>query len=380
MRHRWCVVGLAWATVACAADVKVVEEIVAKVNNEVITSSEIAKSRKDLEAALRQQGLSGANLEQAKQQREKDLLRDRIDSLLLVQKGKEMSINVDTEVSKSIAEIQLRYKIGDLEKFQKWIHDQTGMSYEDFKADMKNERLRQRVIGQEVGSRVHVPKAELAKYYAEHKSEFVRDERVFLREILVSTEGKPDKEIPALEKKAKDLVTRAHKGEKFTDLVRDNSDADTAQSGGELPPFPRGQLAKNIEDVVFSHEKNYVTDPIRISKGFLILKVEDRYKAGQATFEEVEPDIHEKLFGPLFQPEIRKYLTKLRMEAFLEIREGYVDSGAPGTKDTRWRDPAQLKPATVSKEEVASRPHHKKLVFVPVPGTRKSVEQKSSKS
>ena len=371
---------LAWASSACAADVKVVEEIVAKINNEVITVSEIEKGRRDIEAALRQQGLSGANLEQARKEREKDILRERIDNLLLVQKGKELSINVDNEVSKQLADIQLHQKIADPEKFQKWLREQAGMSYEDLKAEMKNDRLRQKVIGQEVGSRVHVPKAELAKYYNEHKSEFVRDERVFLREILVSTEGKHDKEIPALEKKAKDVVARARKGEKFTDLVRDNSDADTAQSYGELPPYPRGQLAKNIEDVVFSHEKNYVTDPIRIAKGFLILKVEERYKPGQATLEEVENEIQEKLYMPRYQPEIRKYLTKLRLDAFLEIREGYIDSGAAPGKDTRWRDPAQLKPATVTKEEVAARPRHKRLIFFPVPGTKKAPEQKASKS
>jgi len=219
MRYRHFVMVLAWASSACAADVKVVEEIVAKINNEVITVSEIEKGRRDIEAALRQQGLSGANLEQARKEREKDILRERIDNLLLVQKGKELNLNVDNEVSKQLADIQLHQKIADPEKFQKWLREQAGMSYEDLKAEMKNERLRQKVIGQEVVSRMHLPKAEVAKYYNEDKSEFVRDERVFLREILVSTEGKPEKEIPALEKKAKDVVARARKGEKFTDLV-----------------------------------------------------------------------------------------------------------------------------------------------------------------
>ncbi len=95
------------------------------------------------------------------------------------------------------------------------------MTFEDFRQQMRDRFMTQRLLGQEVGSKVSVPRAEAAKYYEEHKDEFMREERVFLSEILVSTAGKDAKEIPALEKKAKDLVERARKGERFGDLARD---------------------------------------------------------------------------------------------------------------------------------------------------------------
>jgi hypothetical protein len=114
-----------------------------------------------------------------------------------------------------------------------------------------------------------------------------------------------------------------------------------------------------------------VTDPIKQPNGWLILKVEERSQAGLQPFELVEGEIMEKLYMPRMQPAVRTYLTKLRQEAFLEIRAGYLDSGAAPGKDTSWKDPAKLVPATVTKEEVARQIHRKRLLWmVPIPGTK----------
>jgi hypothetical protein len=144
-----------------------------------------------------------------------------------------------------------------------------------------------------------------------------------------------------------------------------------------MPPFKKGQLRKEIEDVVFKQKKGYVTDPIKMSNGFEILKVEDRYEAGQASLSDVENEITEQLYNPRMMPKLREYMTKLRTEAFLEIRAGYVDSGAAPGKDTAWKDPAQLKPETTTKEEVAAR-KKRKFLGVPLPGKAKSASVAST--
>jgi peptidyl-prolyl cis-trans isomerase SurA len=361
-----CFLGVAGG--AWAADVKVLEQIVAKVNNEIITLGELDRSRRQMESELKRQQLPADKIQEAMKQSEPDLLRDRIDQLLLVQKAKELEIKVDQELSKYLAQLQLDSKIVDPDKFQQYVREQTGMSYEDFKQQSRDNMLTREVIRHEVGGRITIPKAELQKYYAEHKNEFVRQEQVQLREILLSAEGK---DAAAVEKKAKDLVARARKGENFGNLARDNSDAETARNYGDLPPFKRGDLKKEIEDLVFGQSKGYVTEPIRQPNGFLILKVEERYQAGLQPFELVEPEVTEKLYMPRMQPAMRTYLTKLRGDAFLEIRAGFADSGAAPGKDTSWKDPAKLVPATVTKEEVASHIHRKRLLWmVPVPGTK----------
>jgi parvulin-like peptidyl-prolyl isomerase len=281
-----------------------------------------------------------------------------------VQRGKDLSISVDPEVTRRIADIQVKSGISDADKFHEYIREGSGLSFEDFKQQMHNQLLTQKVIGQEVSRNVTVSKAEIEKYYNEHKSEFVRQEMVFLREILISTGDKSPAAVAAAEKKAKDILARARKGEKFSDLARSFSDAETtAKNDGELGAFKKGDLLKPIEDVVFKQSKGYITDPIRTDNGFEILKVEERYAAGQAALSDVENEITEKLFLPRMEPKVREYLTKLREDAFIEIRGGFVDSGAAPGKDTSWKDPAQLKPETTTKEEVAA---HKKKKFLGV--------------
>jgi parvulin-like peptidyl-prolyl isomerase len=353
-----------------AADTAVVEEIVAKCNGDIITRGDLDRSRRELIETLRASGVVGDDLEKQLTEREKNLLRDRIDQLILAQKAKDLNINVDSDVSKQLAAIQSDSKIADPEKFQAFIKEQSGMSYEDFKQELKNRLLTQRVIREEVSEHMSVKHEDMEKYYNEHKAEFVREEQITLQEILISTEGKDAAGAAAAEKKAKDLVARARKGERFAEMARDNSDSVSAKGMGELTPYKKGVLSKNLEDLVWTQPKGYITDPIRTGNGFLILRVEDHQKAGQAEVSEVENRINEILLAPKLDAAVRDYLTKLRKDAFLEIKADYIDTGATGGKDTAWVDPAQLRPETVKKEEVVSTTRHKRLLWtIPVPGT-----------
>jgi peptidyl-prolyl cis-trans isomerase SurA len=364
-----CLVAASFAASLAAADL--VEEIVAKCNGDIITRGDLERSRRELIETLRASGVAGPDLEQQLAQREKNLLRDRIDQLVLAQKAKDLNINVDTEVSKQMNAIQSDSKIADPEKFQAYIKEQSGMSFEDFRQEMKTRLLTQRVIRDEVTEHMAVKHEELEKYYNEHKTEFVREERIFLQEVLISTDGKDAAGVAAAEKKAKDLVARARKGERFAELARDNSDSVSAKTLGELPPFKQGELDKNLADRVWNQPKGYITDPISTRNGYLILRVEDHQKAGQAELGEVENQITEKLLSPRMEVSVRDYLTKLRKDAFLEIKAEYIDTGAAPGKDTAWVDPAQLKPETVKKEEVESKTRHKKLLWaIPIPGTQ----------
>lgn len=382
MLSRFVVLAMASLSLGMAADVRVVEEIAVKVNGDIITRGELAEQMRETELYLRQeQHLSGPALQAAIQEQSRDMLREKIDELLLIQKAKDLDVKVDADVIKRLGQMQLEAqktdpKLVDQDKFQAYIREATGMPFEDFKQKLTNSYLTHRVVSSEVGSRIAIPESELRKYYDDHKAEFVRKAQVFLSQILISTEGKTPEQVVNAEAKAKDIVNRARKGEKFTDLVAAYSDdPETARSGGQLPPMEKGQMRADLEKVVFTAKKGYVTDPIKTDapmKGFLILKVEERYEEGQAAFEEVKDQIQDKLAEPRMGPKLREYLTKLREQAFLEIKDGYVDTGAAPGKDTRWHDVATLKPQTTTKEEVAAHakgPSKKLLGFVPIPGT-----------
>jgi len=383
---RFAVLMAAALPLAFAADVKVVEEIAAKVNGEIITRGELEQSRKEIEQGLRGEGLTGAKLQDAVKQYTSNSLRDQIDQLLLVQKAKDLSIKVDSEVTRQLADIQVQARdkegnrITDPDKFHQFIQEQTGMPYEDYRDRLVRQLLSQRVIGQEVGYRINIPEPELHKYYDEHKTEFVRKEQVYLSQIVISTEGKTPEQAAAAEKKAKDLVTRATKGEKFADLVRQYSDdPETARNGGSLPPYQRGLMPAEMDGPAFKEKKGSILGPFKRPQGFVILRIDERFEAGQPTFEEVKEQIQEVLARPKMEPKIREFLTRLREEAFLEIKDGYIDSGAAPGKDTRWHDVAQLKPQTTTKEEVAARVHrNKKILFIPIPGTTKKATAKET--
>ena len=375
-----CLIALAFGSLCFAADnFRIVDQIVAKVNGDIVSQDEIQKLQREIAQEARAQNGGPAPTQQEIDAREKNVLRDRIDELLLTQKGKELNINVDSDMSKYVANLQRQSGLTDTDKFHEWVRQQSGMSYEDFLNETKNQIITRDVIGQEVGRHINITDKEVQDYYNAHKSDFIREEKVYLSEILISTQGKDAAGVAAAEKKAKQIAAEAAKGERFSDLARDNSDATTAKDGGVLGGYKKGDLYKDIENAVWNLPKGAVTQPIKLPTGFEIFKVDDHTKAGLASLAEVKTDIENVLYGPKMQPKVREYLTQLRRQAFLQIKPGFVDTGAAPGKDTTWQDVAQLKPETITKAEVEQKTRHKRLFgMIPIPGTETTVTGKSS--
>lgn len=357
----------------------IVDQVIAKVNGDIVSQDELQRTIRDMAEEMKAQGATAAQIQAEMDAHSKDALRERIDELLLVQRGKELDINVDSDVSKYMASLQRQSKITDPEKFHEYIRQESGRSYEDFVAESKNQFLTREVIGQEVGRHINITDKEIEDYYNAHKQDFIREEKVYLSEILISTEGKDAAGVVAAERKAKQMADEASKGERFSDLARDNSDAATAKDGGTLGGYKKGDLSKQIEDAVWNLPKGGVTQPIKLPTGFEVFKVDDHTKAGLEPLADAKPEIENLLYGPKMQPKMREYLTSLRLQAFLQIRAGYVDTGAAPGQDTRWQDPAQLKPETVTKAEVEQKTRHKRLLWlIPIPGTETTVSGNSS--
>ncbi len=375
--------GLALASLSLAADnlnnPRVVDQIVAKVNGDIVSQDEVERFAKEMSTELKAQNLPSSQYQQEVASREKNVLRDRIDELLLIQKGKELNINVDSDLSKYMASLQRQANMADTEKFHDYIRQQSGMSFEDFQNEAKNQMLTREVVGQEVGRHINVTQKEIQDFYDAHKSDFVREEKVFLSEILISTQGKDAAGIAAAEKKAKQISAQASRGERFTDLARDNSDASTAKDGGVLGGYKKGDLSSEIETVVWKIPKGGITAPVKLPTGFEVFRVDDHTQAGLAPLAEVKPEIENVLYGPKMQPKVREYLTDLRRQAFLQVKPGFVDSGAAPGQNTTWQEVAQLKPETVTKSEVEQKTRRKRLLgMIPVPGTQTTVTGKSS--
>ena len=347
-----------------AADT-VVEEIIVRVNNEIITRSEYARSREQLKQEIQQQ--APANVDRIFEEKQRDVLRDLIDQQLLLQKGKDLGITGDTELIKRLDEMRKQMNLATMEELEKAAEAQ-GASYEEFKQNLRNQIVTQRVIGQEVGSHLAMNKDEEVKFYNEHKDDMQQPEQVRLSEILIAPktppgaadpDGKPqppsqtetDAALAAAEAKAKELIEQLHKGVSFEDLAKKNSDGPSAKDGGDLSYFKRGVLAKELEDKVFAMKAGETTDAVRTKQGFVILKVSEHQEAGIPTLKEVEPRIQDALYMQKLQPALRAYLTKLREEAFIDPKPGYIDSGASAK---------QTKPIETTAKDVTAKSLKKK--------------------
>ncbi len=320
---------LAPAGVRAQAKGTVVEEIVARVNNQIITLSDYQKAAAGLqqEAAQDCQNCSQLQIQAAVADHQKNLLRDLIDQQLLIERAKDMEISVETDLIKRLDEIRKQNNLTSMEDLEKAV-EQQGIVWEDYKTQMRNSLLTQEVIRREVGGRMNIGSDEVKAYYEAHKQDFNRPEQVSLAELFLSTEGKSPEEIAAVRTRADDLHNRLVKGEDFDQLVKRYSEGSTAQQNGDLGEFERGQLSKQLEDAVFPLDKNQFTDVIQTKTGFEILKVLDHYQAGLQPLDKVEGEITNILYRQKMDPAMRVYLAQLREESYVLVKPGYTDSAA----------------------------------------------------
>jgi peptidyl-prolyl cis-trans isomerase SurA len=368
---------------------QVVEEIVTRVNGQIITRSEFLRSKDQLRDDVKQQ--DPANADKLYAEREKDVLRDLVDQQLLLEKGKDLSITGDTELIKRLDQMRKDMKLETMEELEKAATSQ-GISYEDFKQNMRNQIITQKVIGEEVGSHLSITKEEEQQFYDEHKNELEQPESIKLSEILIAPKkaavdtpaaSKPvlngasdapaaeaDSPKPqdaasieaakqaaeaaalaAAEAKAAEVLKQIRAGASFEDVAKKYSDGPSAAQGGDLGVFKRGALAKELEDRTFAMKAGEVSDVIRTKQGYVILKVTSHQVAGIPPMKDVEPKLQDALYMQKLQPALRAYLTKLREEAYIDYKEGYVDSGA---------SPNQTKPIETATAKTADSKKLKK--------------------
>ncbi|HZS25875.1 MAG TPA: peptidylprolyl isomerase [Candidatus Angelobacter sp.] len=332
-------------TIALHAD-NIVDEIVARVNDDIITRSDIEKAKQSSLDEIKQRFPSDWQAQWEKTQ--KNLLRDLIDQQLLLQKGKDLGITGETDVIKRLNQMRQQMGLASIDDLEKEAQKQ-GVSFEDFKEQIRIGAVTQQVIGQEVGSKLgsQITNEDIKDWYDKHQKELEGPEEVALSEIMVSTQPKAaedkDKQqgatqdqsatedpakVAAAEAKANQLLDELKKGAKFEDVAKKSSDGPTAAQGGTLGDFKRGELAKDLEDKTFALKAGENTGVIRTKQGFIILKVTAHRPAGVPPLNEISDRIREAVYSERLEPAARAYLTKLREQAYIDIKPGFTDTGA----------------------------------------------------
>jgi peptidyl-prolyl cis-trans isomerase SurA len=305
-----------------------VQEVLARVNDQIITRSDYDRAMKDMDAEARQRGATMQEISEA----HRDLLRNLVDQQLWLSKAKELGITGETELINRLNDIRKQYNLNNLEDLEKAAQEQ-GVSFEDFKANIRNQIITQLVMRDEVGRHVQFTQGEVQRFYEEHKQELAQPESVRLSEILVSTPADATQEqVDAAKAKVDDVEAKLKSGTDFAELARSSSQGTTAAQGGDLGSYKRGQLAKVFEDATFGKKTGDVTDPIRTKQGFVIFKVVEHNGGGIPAFADVQQQVEETYYTYKMEPAIRSYLTKMREDAYIDIKPGFEDTGASTNK------------------------------------------------
>ncbi|MGA8088384.1 MAG: peptidylprolyl isomerase [Terracidiphilus sp.] len=302
-----------------------VEEIIGRVDDQIITKSDYDRAQAELDQEMHQRGASMQETSDA----HKDLLRNLIDQQLWLAKGKELGITGETELVNRLNEIRKQYNLATMEDLEKAAKEQ-GVSFEDFKANIRNQIVTQEVMRDQVGRKIAPTPGEIQRYFEAHKQQYAQPESVKLGEILISTGTQPDDEKKLTEAKAKadDIEARLHAGGDFSQLARSFSEGTTAAEGGDLGQYKRGQLSPIFEEKTFALKTGDVTDPILTKQGYVILKVIQHIPEGIPQLKDVENDVEQNYFEAKAGPAMRQYLAQLRDESAIYIKPGYEDSAA----------------------------------------------------
>ena len=302
----------------------VVEDVIARVNDQIITRSEYLRAEQQLLEESQQQGVSAAEFEDHRA----NLLRDMIDQQLLLSKGKELDITGDAETMRRLDDIRKQNHLDSMEALEK-AAEQQGVSFEDFKQQIKNQVITQQVVRDEVGRRLNLTHQQEETYYAAHAKDFEAPEQVHLSEILVPTaDNATDAQIAGAQATADALEAKLKAGAEFAALAKSSSGGPTASAGGDLGDFQRGKLGDVLENATFSLPVGGVTAPIRTRQGFVILRVDSHQAAGVPPLADVEPQVQEAIYMDQLQPALRAYLTKAREDASIDVEHGFVDTGS----------------------------------------------------
>jgi peptidyl-prolyl cis-trans isomerase SurA len=315
-------------------EMQVVDEVIAQVNDDVITLSMLKKETKERIDALKTNGKTEQQATDEANKRQAELIATLINEKLLLQKGKELDLanDIEAEVNRRMLQIANEQGITTIEKLYEAMR-QSGLVPEDVRSTMRSEMMKQAVLQQEVDRKVYLgfTSEEVKKYYDTHPDKFRTPESIKISEIYLSTIGKDE---AAVKTRALELITQARAGADFGALAAANSERE--KNGERTAPKDKGyvgefdvpSLREDLLPVLKDMKAGGVSEPIRTNEGFQILRVDSRTPGGATpTFNDNR--VREQMLMERQQKERENYLQNLRNEAFIKITETYRASVEP---------------------------------------------------
>jgi peptidyl-prolyl cis-trans isomerase SurA len=313
------VVAIAMPAVA-PARAEIVEEIVAKVNDDIITKSEVEREEQALVAELYRR-YTGDELDRQVKLERSRILQDMIDRKLLVHRAERL-YDMDKMKKVLLDNFMEQQDIKDVKELDRLLAQQ-GLSRDDLERRLVEMAAPGEVVRFEVTGQLSVGDGEIESYYQAHPQEFDIPAEVKLREIvIVANKGDDRDERRAEAERAHERVTA--EGQDFADVAREVSQAGSASQGGLIGPFKKGDLVKELEEAAFSLPVGSVSGVLDTDNGFHIIKVESRTEARTRSLDEVREDLRKRLEDQKYSDALQKFLKKARQEATIWVSPKYL--------------------------------------------------------
>ena len=313
-RNLVIILGLIFTGMFLGQGAEVVEEIVAIVNDDIITLSQYKEQHEALYQMLRSQ-LQGEEFQRRYREERKKLLDMMITELLLLQEAKKKGINVEEQVRLTIDNIKEQNGINSDEELKR-LMSQQGINFEAWKKQMEENILKQGIIATEVDRNIVIDESEVVNYYKLHSQEFTEPTEYRLKAIYISAHDKTSQEVEILKE---EIVNKIASGVDFSSLASQYSEGPEKEQQGDLGTFKKGELAKNLEEAVEKLKIGEISPWLEIKGGWYILKLEDKKEARLKSFEEVRKDIEKKLFNQKRQKRLEEFLKELKERSYIKI-------------------------------------------------------------
>jgi parvulin-like peptidyl-prolyl isomerase len=334
-------VGCVVALVPAALSAQIIEQVLVKVNGEIITKTELEQRQVQ---ALRQRGIQPADdeaLKKAIADITPSLIVETIDEMLLVQRGKELGYTMtDEDFNRVVTRIRTDNKLDTDEAFEAALK-QEGLTMAELRTSLEKQMMVTRVQQAEVMGKINITEEEARKYHAEHVGEFTKSGQVTIREILVAVPKSEKGVNVGIEEEAKAKAEAARKrvldGEAFEQVAGEVSTSASRANGGLVGPLNPAELTPSFQELLKGMKPGDVSEVVRTTGGYQIVKLETKTDDEVLAPEQARDRIADVIFEQKRQVEFKKYLEKLRAQAIIEWKNEEIKKA--------WQSRVELPPA-----------------------------------
>lgn len=316
---------IALALTAVTASAELVEGIVVRVGDRIITRTQYEKRLNELYAQI-ERGAPADQVSKLRSEAREGLVNELVSELLIKDRADRLGVTItQAELNDAIGRLRQQYGITTDEQFEASLRS-SGLTRPDLEAQLRDTLTTQKVFGRELRSRDQATDAELRERYNRERESYRLPERAHLREIVVL---KPETgDIEAARTRANEVAEAARKaGTDFANLATTMSESGTREKGGDLGQVGKGDLVPALDNAVFAAAAGSIIGPIETKSAWHIVKVEERLPSEVPGFEAVKDRLRQDASEETFQRDLKAYIDTLRKDAFIQINEPMIPKG-----------------------------------------------------